>query len=437
MSIRQHLNLAAKLTPDKEEQRNVWLSGIRSFFCNIHYSLPGNLRTNFVHQLGITPEMQAPYGIPSTFVVGPLATLFLTPYIDRIRNRIRAYAWLTVLSTIFGCLAPLIYCLGPKEFRSVNFVLVSGAVFGCWTAVVNVARNGLEGVITVRTLHGNIRGRFFSATGMIHGATGLAIGVFVTWAAKRFDARMALLMGASVSMAALLLGGWFSAMLRELPDLQDAPTAQPVQRRSAMEDLAKIFRMKEFMVMMPANLLRGLGNGVGAYIFWIALKRLELPPEYAGYLTIISTSAPFVGNWILWLTMDRFGAVVVIPASCTLIAASLMGTILTQSPAMFLFYNLVYHIMLPVEATAIPLAHYEVVPKEVMGAFSTIRLGLLLITGSVSATLAGLLMRVFQPVTIFAGSAAIKFIAGVLYCVGILALRKHAAQDGGRTPAAT
>ena len=135
--------------------------------------------------------------------------------------------------------------------------------------------------------------------------------------------------------------------------------------------------------------------------------------------------------------MDRFGAVVVIPASCTLIAASLMGTILTQSPAMFLFYNLVYHTMLPVEATAIPLAHYEVVPKEVMGAFSTVRLGLLLITGSVSATLAGLLMRVFQPVTIFAGSAAIKFIAGVLYCVGILALRKHAAQDGGRTPAAT
>ena len=80
------------------------------------------------------------------------------------------------------------------------------------------------------------------------------------------------------------------------------------------------------------------------------------------------------------------------------------------------------------------MAHYLVVPNEVMGAFSTIRLGLLIITGSVSATLAGLLMRVFQPVTIFTGSAAIKFIAGVLYCVGILALKKH--HDGKQTPAA-
>ena len=100
MSIRRHLNLAAKLTQDKEEQRNVWISGARSVVSNVHYSLPGNLWTNFVHSVGITPEMQAPYDVPSTFVVGPLATLFLTPYIDRIRNRIRAYTWLSLLSTM-------------------------------------------------------------------------------------------------------------------------------------------------------------------------------------------------------------------------------------------------------------------------------------------------------------------------------------------------
>ena len=81
--------------------------------------------------------------------------------------------------------------------------------------------------------------------------------------------------------------------------------------------------MKEFKIMMPANLLRGIGDGVGVFIFWIALKRLELPPVYAGYVTLAGTCAPFLGNLILGLTMDRFGAVIMIPASCVVIAASL------------------------------------------------------------------------------------------------------------------
>jgi len=425
MSISEHLNLPARLTQDKEEQRNVWISGSRVVVSNVHYSLPGNLWTNFVHSVGITPEMQAPYNVLGTFIIGPLATLFLTPYIDRIRNRIRAYAWLSLLGTIDICIPPLLFCLGPAAFRRPGFILLTGAIFNCYWAILNVARCGMDGAVEVRIMHNGIRGRFWSAIGMIQGVAGIGLGLFVTWVAKMFDVRTALVIGASVSLFCMVVAGWITSRLRELPDLRDAPTAQAAPKHSALEDLGKIFRMKEFIIMMPANLLRGLGNGVGAFIFWIALDRLELPPEYAGYLTLITTTAPFVGNWILWLTMDRFGAVVVIPASCTLIACSLMGTILTESPALFLFYNFVYQTMLPVEGAAIPLAHYEVVPKEVMGAFSTVRLGLLMVTGSVSATLAGLLMRVFRPTTIFAGSAAIKFLAGVLYCVGIIALKKH------------
>ena len=148
MSIGSHLNLAARLTQDKEEQRNVWISSARSVVSNIHYSLPGNLWTNFVHSVGITPEMQAPYDVPSTFVVGPLATLFLTPYIDRIRNRIRAYTWLSLLGTMTICLPPLIYCLGPASFRSPFFIVLTGGIFGCYAAILNVARCGIDGAVT-------------------------------------------------------------------------------------------------------------------------------------------------------------------------------------------------------------------------------------------------------------------------------------------------
>ena len=423
MPFLDKINIYRRLTKDRREEKNLWVGLWRSCVLNIHYCLPGALWTNFMNDRGITPGMDAPYGIPSTFVIGPLATILVTPLIDRIKNRIRAYAWLNLLGTINIFIPPLIFCLGPESFRSIRFILITTMLFGWWCSVVNVARCGMDGVVACRTVHNSIRGRYFSIIGMAQGLLGIGIGVFVTWVAKSYDIRTALLLGSLVSGAAVVLGSWMGLFLQELPDLtEQAPAAE---KPSFVKDLKKIFTMKEFKILMPANVLRGLGNGAGAYIFWIALDRLQLPPVYAGYVTLANTCAPFVGNFILWLTMDRFGAVIMIPASCIVIAVSLMGTILTESPPVFLGFLFLYQVALPVEGTAIPLAHYEIVPNEVMGAFSTVRLGLLSITGSISATLTGLLLLWFSPFSIFVCSAAIKLLSGALFCLGLILLKKH------------
>ena len=423
MSLLERYNPFRFITKDKKEEKNIWVGLGRGSILNIHYHLPGALWTNFVHERGITPEMEGPYGIPSSFVIAPLATILVTPFIDRIQNRIRAYSWLTFLGTMTLFIPSFIFCLGPESFRSVKFILITQMLFGWWATVMNIARSGLDGAVACRVIHNSIRGRITSINGMVQGVVGIGVGIFVTWVAKCFSIQKALLLGSAVSCVTLLIGSWLTRFYEELPDLAGAPVIK--KKGSFMKDLAKIVNMKEFKIMMPANVLRGLGDGVGAIIFWVALKRLELPPVYAGYVTIATVCAPFIGNLILGLTMDRFGAVIVIPASCAVIAACLMGTILTKSPLLFIIYLFVYWVARPVEASAIPLAHYVVVPNEVMGAFSTVRLGLLTITGSISAVLAQVLMRWFSPVTIFAGSAAIKLMAGTLYCLGLILLKKH------------
>ena len=423
MSIPHALNIYARLTKDKREEKNLWVGLLRGNILNIHYHLPGTLWTNFVHERGITPEMEGPYGIPSSFVIAPLATILVTPLIDRIQNRIRAYSWLTFLGTMTMFIPSFIFCLGPESFRSVKFILITQMLFGWWATVMNIARSGLDGAVACRVLHNSIRGRCTSINGMAQGVVGIGVGLFVTWVAKCFSIQRALLLGATVSCITLLIGAWMTHFYEELPDLAGAPVVK--KKGSFMKDLGKIINMKEFKIMMPANILRGLGDGVGAIIFWVALDRLKLPPVYAGYVTIATVCAPFVGNLILGLTMDRFGAVIVIPVSCAIIAACLMGTILTKSPLLFIIYLFVYWVARPVEAAAIPLAHYVVVPNEVMGAFSTVRLGLLTITGSISAVLAQLLLLRFSAVTIFAGSAVIKLLAGTLYCLGLIVLSKH------------
>ena len=417
------LNIFRHLTKDRKEEKNLWVGLGRGSILNIHYSLPGALWTNFVHDIGIKPEMEAPYNIPSSFVIVPLATILVTPFVDRIRNRIRAYTWLTFLATMSLFVPPLIFCLGSESFRTITFVLVTQMLFNWFANVTGVISNGVNGAVACRVIHNSIRGRASSITGMVTGLVGIGVGVFVTWVAKSYDIRTALLLGASVSGVALAVGSWMTRFYEELPDLAGAPP--PAQKSSLMKDLGKIVGMKEFKIMMPANLLRGLGDGVGAIIFWVALDRLQLPPVYAGYVTIATVCAPFIGNLILGLTLDRFGAVIVIPASCVVIAVCLAGTILTTSPVLFLVFLFGYWIAKPVEAASIPLAHYQVVPNEVMGAFSTVRLGLLAITGNISTVLAQLMLIWFTPATIFISSAVIKLLAGALYCLGLIVLSKH------------
>ncbi len=424
MSFLSCLNFFGHLTKDKREEKNLWTSLGRSSVLNIHYQLPGTLMTNFMHERGITPEMQAPYGIPGTFIVNPLLTLLLTPLVDRVRNRFRAFAWTTFIGSMGICLPPLIFCLGPEKFRTATFILVTQMLVGFLVAGPNIVRLGLDGAVNCRIMHNSIRGRYTSISGMVQGIIGFGGGLVVTWLAKSFDIHTALLVGSVISVVAVAGSSLICLLYTELPDLAGTqPAVRP--KPSFINDLKKIFMMKEFKIMMPANLLRGIGDGVGVFIFWIALKRLDLPPVYAGYVALAGTCAPFVGNLILGLTLDRFGAVIMIPVSSVVIAVSLMGTILTQSPALFLGFYFIYMVAKPIEASAVPLAHYEVVPNEVMGAFTTVRLALLNYTTGVASVLAGLLMRRFTHTTIFVGSAALKLVSGTLFCIGLILLKKH------------
>jgi MFS family permease len=295
-------------------------------------------------------------------------------------------------------------------------------IISCLAIILSSPGGGVDGAVNCRVIHNEVRGRYISLTGMAGGIAGLLIGFYVTWVTKSFNMRMALLLSTLPSIIALLGACYLLMKVKELPDLT---TMAPPKRESPFKDLGRIIGMKEFRIMMPANLMRGLGDGAAAFAYWIALDRLSLTPEYAGYVTILASAAPFLAYAILWLCMDRYGAVVVIPASDLLLVVGLMGTVMTHSPKLFLAAFLLRAVMSGVEASAIPMAHYEVVPKEVMGAFSSIRLLLLNLTAAGSGTAVGLLLNKFSPVAVFAGCAVLKLAAGALFCYGLIALRNH------------
>ena len=77
------------------------------------------------------------------------------------------------------------------------------------------------------------------------------------------------------------------------------------------------------------------------------------------------------------------------------------------------------------EANAIPLVHYDVVPTEVMGAFTGVRLFCLNVTMGLSGMLVGLALDHAKAIIVFAICGVLKIIAGLLYYSSVVLLKHN------------
>ena len=81
--------------------------------------------------------------------------------------------------------------------------------------------------------------------------------------------------------------------------------------------------------------------------------------------------------------------------------------------------------MQQMEANAIPLVHYDVVPTEVMGAFTGVRLFCLNVTIGLSNMLVGLALDHTKTIIVFGVCGALKIIAGMLYYSSVVLLKHN------------
>ena len=100
------------------------------------------------------------------------------------------------------------------------------------------------------------------------------------------------------------------------------------------------------------------------------------------------------------------------------LCVGLVGMVHSTSAWMFLGFYLLWQIMHLMEATEIPLVHYDVVPVEVMGAFSSIRLLCLNLTAVLSGMAVGFSLDRFPSWTVFAVCAALKIVSALLFARG-------------------
>jgi predicted MFS family arabinose efflux permease len=213
----------------------------------------------------------------------------------------------------------------------------------------------------------------------------------------------------------------------ELPDLAEAKLPP---KTSPFKNFANVVKLREFQVLMPANLLRGFGDGVNGFIVAVALKQ-GLDTTAVGWTTAILPVASFCATGIIGVCSDKFGAGKLLPIINSLLVLGLIGSLfcmkqtLFSSSIYFVCCYFLWYMMQQMEANAIPLVHYDVVPPEVMGAFTGVRLFCLNLTMGLSGMLVGLALDHAKAIIVFGVCGALKITAGLLYYASVVLLKHN------------
>ena len=141
--------------------------------------------------------------------------------------------------------------------------------------------------------------------------------------------------------------------------------------------------------------------------------------------------AAFFATGIIGVCSDKFGAGKLLPIINTLLVVGLIGSLfcmkqtLFSSSTYFVCCYFLWYMMQQMEANAIPLVHYDVVPTEVIGAFTGVRLFCLNVTIGLSSMIVGFSLDHTKALIVFGVCGALKILAGFLYYASVALLKKE------------
>ena len=415
--------LTGIITDDPREQHNLCCYG-GAFMLRTAYVplISGQTMMAFYVALGLSTTQIGMFSSPGLFVGIPMMILS-TAFLDRIRKRALVCGILEFALVLMPALALAMTLLPFLQENEIAFYLFLG--FGVVSTLFTANYGAVTAMLFSRSIKPNHRGKYFGLTGIAGGLIGIVFSLLASYELKTVGFPYAFSMIFLVGIVLILISAVLLLHTRELPEQVGSDA---VQRVSPWEILKKVIGMPAFRTLMPANILRGFGDGAGTFAVVVGMRDIGLPIEIAGYATARACLSSLTANAMIGKLADRVGAGRMIFPTVLLLCAGLIGIVNSTNAWMFLGFYLLWNIMQLMESTEIPLIHYDVVPVEAMGAFSNIRLLCLSLTGALSGMLVGFSLDHFPAWTVFAVCAALKIVSALLFQYGSAAALRHKRQ---------
>jgi MFS family permease len=374
----------------------------------------------FQVRVGMSNTQIGTVGLVSSLMMA--VSMFLTTGLsDRLRRPIRALTWLTALMAIFPIGMVGLCLLGPANLTPsvvfpsiISLTIVEASIIGLLGMV--------QATVFVRCIGPAMMPRFFTFIGFAGSAVGMGLGVAAALALRWLSFPLGFLMAFAVAMVLLFVAAFCASRAREVPELRCEPLEGSA---SPFSTFGRVIRMREFLLLAPPNILRGLGDGAVVLALAVGMRRLNLPVEYGGWTTAINYAAIFLGTLTMGFAVERFGSGRVLFAASLTVAAGLLGVVLAPSPILFLIAFWVMSFGAQIEGYTVPLAHYDIVPAAAIGAFTGVRLMILSGVSAIAAISVGYLLDRVSPLHVFIACATIKVFAGMLFWRAFHIARKN------------
>jgi MFS family permease len=403
--------LLNKITTHPVEKRNVRSLSLNMMIKSADMPLfSGTELQAFQVKLGLATSQM---GMIASFgqIAAVISYFLLMGVADRISNRVRVYSIFTASMAVYPALL-IFLSLAPDWMRHPGIAVPVMAIGTISESVLISFMALIFSALFVRAISAGIQGKFMSIMGVGGGLLGLFCGYIssnaLLYLGYPHGFTVAFVMGAIL----LLIAAIVVKNVKEIPELSTGAGSKSI---SPIKAFRSVVGTREFKLLLLPNTLRGLCGGASYFAMATGMKQLGLGVEFAGYTTMLIFLGGMIGTASIGFTVDRYGAGKVLLFSNLCMAVSLMGVVLAPSAWLFLIFFFTMYISFSCEGITIPLAHYVIVPQQIIGAFSAVRLMLLYGTGAIAVIVNGYLLDIFGSVLVFSINALINVVTGILW----------------------
>jgi MFS family permease len=365
----------------------------------------GAIVQTFFLQIGLNEQQVYLYNslIQAAQVVMMVLMIFISPRIKKVKLVTGlSYLSLTAIAVIL-----FVAAVAPSAVNELYIIIIFAISVLCNLGV------GIYMVlaycIPYYTIDMSNYGRFISLQMVFTGAGTFAFSSLHTFVISKFDYLPSMACFFAFSILLFMMASFFCLSMKEKKDVE-------VSRSSSKEDYVAVFKNKDTYVLLIPNFARGIAVGVVNVITVIAISSALLDEQTSAYINIVMQVAMFAGNLLYAafckkIPTRRVLLIATVGASLFLPICLNFGTL-----GFLLIFFFAYFFRMIMD-TALPVIVTEIIPREQIGAYTSIRM--LLFTGAqaVAALLVTPIVNAIGYAGLLIFASAMQIVCGGVYCL--------------------
>lgn len=214
--------------------------------------------------------------------------------------------------------------------------------------------------------------KMVSVGAMLSGGASFVLSFVHTLIVAKFDYMQSSAWFFVLAIICFVMTSVICLSLKEKEDIME-------RKNSSKEDMVAVFKNKDTYILLLPNFARGIATGIMSVITVIAISTEILDEKTSSYVNIIMQVAMLGGNLLIALLVKKISSNTLLFIS-TIGGCIVLPLCIMKGMVWFLALFFIAYFFRMVMDTTIPIIVTEIIPKEQIGAYTSIRM--LVVTGA-------------------------------------------------------